>query len=258
MDKLIEKLGLYDIWTTIFPGGIFLILARTLYGFMSTLQDMIPSVDGVVAKLLLVCRVGIYVPDTLNELLVFFMLSYVAGSVLHELSSIFKHWVLYSAGRPTEFLLESDRGLFSDEEVKLLKDVYRKLMETPFNDSDKENLPFKSQRLFRAMNAELQSRRISGQYVKLNVIHNTCLTLSVALMLNLGVVLMFDLGFLISGRHDWIFPTISLVAALGISIVVLIKRSMKYHRYWVRNIVSAFFQIDKEESLKTQKHEDIE
>lgn len=257
MEKLIEKLGLYDIWTTIFPGGVFLILTRTLYGFMSTLQDMLPGIDGVVAKLLLVYKMSIYVPVTLNELLVFFMLSYVAGSVLHELSSIFKHRILYSAGRPTEFLLESDKGLFSDEEVKRLKAVYRELTETAIIDNNKERLPLKSQELFHAMNAALQSRKISGQYVKLNVIHNTCLTLSVTLMLNLGLVLLFDLEFLIYGRCDWIFPTIILVVTLAISIAVLMKRGKKYHRYWVRNIVFAFCQMNREESLKTQKHKDI-
>ncbi len=256
MDKLIEKLGLYDIWATIFPGGVFLILARTLYDFMNTLQDTLSGVDSVVAKLLLVYRARIYVPSTLNELLVFFMLSYVVGSILHELSSIFKHRVLYSAGKPTEFLLESDRGLFSEEEVKQLKAVYRELMETSVNNDDKddkddkERLLFKSQKLFHIMNAALQSRKISGQYVKLNVIHNTCLTLSVTLILNLGLILMFGSEFLIQGRCDWILPTISLVATLGISIAILIKRGKKYHRYWVKNIVFAFCQMNREKSLK--------
>ena len=37
MEKIIEKMGLYDIWTVFFPGVVFLDLVKTLYGFMLTL-----------------------------------------------------------------------------------------------------------------------------------------------------------------------------------------------------------------------------
>lgn len=257
MDKLIDKLGLYDIWTTIFPGGVFLIFSKTLYRFMSTLQDVLLCIDGAVARFLLICRANIYVPDTLQELLVFFMLSYVIGSALHEIGSMFKHRVLYRAGKPTDFLLDSSRGLFSGGEVKRLKTVYRELTGTSVNDGSKEDLALRSRELFHVMNATLQIRKVSGQYVKLNVIHNTCLTMSVALILNFGVVLLFDLEFLVLGRYDWILPTISIAVALGIGIVVLIKRSTKYYNYWVRNIVFAYLEMDREESLKAEKHTDI-
>lgn len=257
MDKLIDKLGLYDIWATIYPGGVFLILIKTLYYFMSALKEVLSDIDGIAARLLLICRANIYVPDTLQELLVFFVLSYVTGSVLHEMGSMFKHRVLYRAGKPTDFLLESNRGLFSGEEVKRLRAVYRELMGTSVNDGNKENLALRSRVLFHAINTTLQIRKISSQYAKLNVIHNTCLTMSVALILNFGVVLLFDLEFLILGRYDWILPTISIAVALGIGIVVLIKRSTKYYNYWVRNIVLAYLELDREGSLKAEKYTNI-
>ena len=253
MEKLIDKLGLYDIWTTLFPGGVFLIFTRTMYVFMNTLPDLLLDTDGVLAKLFLICKAEICVPNTLNELLIFFMIAYVSGSVLHELGSIFKSSVLYRAGKPTEFLFSNDKGLFSSEEIQRLQIIYNRLMGTSAKIENRESSKQISRELFHIMNTVLQREKISSRYVKLNVIYNTCITLSIAFMTTLCMVILFDIEYVVQGKYDRIFPTISLAVGLLFGVIMLVLRGKKYYRYWVRNIVFAYYEWDENVFSKAQE-----
>ena len=56
MEKIIEKMGLYDIWTVFFPGVVFLDLVKTLYGFMLTLPCSISKKTSIIEQVFIFCK----------------------------------------------------------------------------------------------------------------------------------------------------------------------------------------------------------
>ena len=86
----------------------------------------------------------------------------------------------------------------------------------------------------------MQRRKRANEYVKLNVIYNTCATLGVAIMLILCLALAFEIEFMILKRQDLILSFISLDVVLILGIYILLNRSKRYYRYWTKNIVLAY------------------
>lgn len=242
MEKLIDKLGLYDIWTILFPGSFFLMVSKTIYDFMVMLPEMIQHTTSVMERLFLIFKTDVYVPSTVYELLFFLLLSYIFGSILHEISSVFKHKILYKHGSPIDFLWDSHKGVFNEEQINMLMPIYQQVYGTSDAVKEKTHGKQESRKFFHEINLSLQRTQIANQYVKLNIIHNTCITLSVALFFELSLVVLFVIDFWFRGRLELIFPTVNLIPVLIAGQYVFIYRSKKYYKYWVRNIVLAYYE----------------
>lgn len=243
MEKLIEKMGLYDMWTVLFPGTIFLVAVKTIYNFMRLLPEQIPKATNLIEKIFIFCNVSIYAPKTVYELLIFLLYSYFIGLILHEISSIFKNSILYKKGKPIDFLLDSKGGVFDDEQIQMLMPMYIHLNGGDFTLNDNIKQKKESRSLFHKINADLQRRRLASQYVKLNVIYNTCATLGVTVMLILCIALAFEAEFIILKRFDLLPSIIILDVLLGVGAYILMNRSKRYYKYWTKNIVLAYQDV---------------
>lgn len=107
MEGFINKMGLYDIWTVLFPGVVFQVGTRTLYEFMVSLPKLLSAAPKLTEKLCVFLQIGIAVPSDIYEFLVLLILSYFCGLILHELSSIMKRRVIYRKGDPRDFTSSS-------------------------------------------------------------------------------------------------------------------------------------------------------
>ena len=52
MENLFQKMGLYDIWTVLFPGTIFLVGGRALYDFMASLGQILSTTDPATSSII--------------------------------------------------------------------------------------------------------------------------------------------------------------------------------------------------------------
>lgn len=243
MEKIIEKMGLYDIWTVFFPGVVFLDLVKTLYGFMLTLPCSISKKTSIIEQVFIFCKAKVYIPDDAYELLIMCLCSYLAGLILHEISGLMKNRVVYKKGKPTDFLLDSKGGVFSEEEIIKLMPMYTYLSGGSLALDEKEKLKKQSHFIFKKINVELQRKKIASQYVKLNIAYNTCAALEVAIILVFCMAILFEIEFVVLKRYDTLLSVISLDIFMIMCIYFLSNRSTKMYKYWVRNIVLAYQDI---------------
>lgn len=248
MEKIIEKLGLYDIWTITFPGAIFLFALKTMYSFFVKLYLNNNSIENWMQDLFMILGVDVYCPETIYELFVFLLLSYATGTILHEIGSLIKKKIIYKNGKPKELLLNSEKGEFSEVQVNNYMSMFLSLHNNiSFSSSDQmDKRKEESEMIFNQINTKLQAQNRAAKYVKLNIIHNTCLTLWVATLILLLTTLLFELEFLFTKNWAAIYRSLSIFVILIIIGLILYYRSKKYLAYWTRNIVYAYYELWKE------------
>lgn len=243
LEKIIEKMGLYDIWTVFFPGMFFLVSVKTLYNFILAVSRYISENTGIIEKMFVFCKANVYVPDTIYEFLIMCLYSYLVGLILHEISRLIKNKVVYKNGKPTDFLLDPEAGIFSKQQIQELMPMYIYLYGGDFSLNEKEKLKEESRFIFHKINVELQRKKIANQYVKLNIVYNTSATLGAAIMLVFFMAILFEIEFVALRKFDILIPTTILDIFMVISIYFLLNRSKAFYKYWVRNIVLAYYDI---------------
>lgn len=75
------------------------------------------SIENWIQDLLMILSMDVYCPVTIYELFIFLLLSYATGIVLHEFGSLIKKKIIYKNGKPKELLLNSEKGVFSQEQI---------------------------------------------------------------------------------------------------------------------------------------------
>ena len=241
MEKIFDKMGLYDIWTVLFPGIIFFISVSSLYNFMIALSGILSTIPETVGNLGIIFQMAIAIPSNIYEFLVFLAFSDLLGLILHELSSILKHKVVYRKGDPRSLLLDETAGILSRQELCCLMPLLKSLNNgNDFTQSDPKKLRDESKFLFNRMNKYLQNQKKSSDYAKLNITYNMCGTLCIAFVLLSFLTLTFGMSFILQKEYVAFFYSLII---LGITIalsLILFYRSQRYYRYWVRNIVFAY------------------
>lgn len=253
MDKFFDKVGLYDIWTVLFPGVIFQIGIRSLYNFMTSLPQLLSVTPGAVAKLGIFLQMDVVAPSNIFELLVLLTISYLSGLILHELSSFFKHNFVYRNGDPRTLLLNETTGPFNSQELYKLMPLLKSLNDDKdFSAANPEKLREESKFLFHRMNKKLQDIRKAGEYVKLNIIYNMCSTLCMVLTFFSLIVIAFGIEFLFLREISSFIYSIILLGMMIFLLLILFFRSKRYFKYWVRNIVFAYedlYRNNKDNSM---------
>lgn len=241
MDKFFDKMGLYDIWTILFPGIIFQIGSKSLYNFMASLPSLLSATPGMVEKLGIFLQMDIVIPSDIYEFLVLLTISYLCGLILHELSSFLKHRIVYRNGDPRTLLLSETEGPFNSQELCSLMPLLKSLNNgKEFSKSNPEKLKQESKFLFHQINKKLQDVKKSGEYVKLSIIYNMCSTLCVVLILLSLIVIAFGIEFFFLGEFSSLIYSIILLTIMTVLVFILLFRSKRYYKYWVRNIVFAY------------------
>ena len=241
MEKFLDKMGLYDLWVVLIPGIIFQFGTKSLYHFMTTLPGLLTASSGTVEKLGLLLEIDITPPSNIYDFLILLTLSYLCGLILHELSSILKCRIIYRKGDPRTLLLNKTSGTLNCLELHRLMPLLKFLNGgEDFSQSDPEKLKAVSKYLFHQMNQELQSKKKAGDYVKLNIIYNMCATICVVFVFMALIVFAFGAEYLINKEYFSFFYSFIIEGFIIASLLLLISRSKRYYKYWVRNVVFAF------------------
>lgn len=244
MEKIVEKMGLYDIWTILFPGMVLIIFTKSVYSFMLSLPYLIQGTERSVERYLICFKMKIYVPKDIYELLITMIFAYFCGLVLHEISSLIKKKIIYKRGEPISLLFDPKEGVFDEKQIQKYMQMFIDLNNgKKFAISDKENLKRESRNIFHKMNNELQGNGIANKYVKLNIIYNVCATLSVDIIIVFVLILAFEVEFFALKEYMLIKYSINLFILAIITFFILVSRSKRYYRYWTKNIVLAYEQI---------------
>ena len=237
-------MGLYDIWTVLFPGVIFLIGVRSLYNFMLSLSGLLSTTPGMIGKFGLILQMNIATPSDIYELLVLLAFSYLCGMILHELSSILKHKLIYPKADPRALLLDENAGILSSQELRNLMPLLKSLNNgKDFSQSEPEKLRDESKYLFHRMNKKLQEKKKSGDYVKLNIIYNMCGTLCIVLAILSLITFAFGGNFFFHKEYFAFLYSLIILGIMIILLLILLFRSKRYYIYWFRNIIFAYEEL---------------
>ncbi|MGN9097802.1 hypothetical protein [Flintibacter porci] len=244
MEKFSDKIGLYDIWTVIFPGVVCLIGVRSIYNFMVSLSESLSITPGIAGKVGLILRINITIPRDIYELFALFAFSYICGLVLQELSSILKHNIIYKTGDPRALLLDKTAGILNEHELDRLLPVFKRLNNgKDFLNLSSEELKEESTYLFHRINKHLQDQKKSNEYVKLNVIYNVCYTLCVVLMLFGFIISSFAINYFFCEQYPSALYSLMLLCIIGVLFWILFSKGKRFYRYWVRNIVFTYEEL---------------
>lgn len=222
MDKLAERIGLYDVWVVFFPGTV---AALELLAFIWSLWAMIYG-------------------HTVGEAIDKAMQCTISGWILFILVSIFLGIILQEIGRQlrinskyqdaSEGLLDSKFGIFSDEEIESFKPYYAKC---GWDEKNKKS----SRELFDKINSSAQNCEIAAKYVKLSVLQN----MSISLAASMWVIIMESIVIFICGIMNNAIAYMVLAGAVffvGNNLkYVFFNRAERFNRYWVRNLVYAMY-----------------
>ncbi|WMC93502.1 hypothetical protein [Kineothrix sp. MB12-C1] len=245
MEKLIEKLGLYDVWTIMFPGIVFIGGLSTLHKYIKLLPNLIENTSYFMEKIFCIFNVSIYYPQNIYEFFMILVASYLVGLILHEISSILKKVIFYS-GKPTEFLLCSKGKVFNQQEIDDFIPIFTKINNHQSFSDDIDKKKQESKKIFNYINSDVQANDFGKKYVKLNVIYNTCSTLAVTMILLLAYVISYCIEFLIERDLQLIIALLSVVVVLIGLTYILVSRSKRYYIYWTRSIVYAYNNMHKQ------------
>lgn len=249
MEKITEKIGLFDIWTVLFPGSVFLVIIKTFYNTFLIFPDLVKGTDNVFEKLLFFLQIKIYAPETLYELFELFLGAYLVGLLLQEISSIFKNKILYKNGKPMDYLTDAQGDIFDEVQIQKLISLFAKLNggELATNDALKQHR--ESRYLFHRMNTILIDKKIAGQYAKLNALYNTNINLAVVFIMVLGMSLIYEIESIVCFKQYYLtLSLVSLDLVLVGMIYLLIQRGKHCYIYWTRNIVYAYQKLVSEET----------
>lgn len=241
MEKIFDRMGLYDIWTVLFPGVVFHIGTRSLYEFLMSLHNLLLDTPELLGKLGLFLKMNIIIPGNIYEFFIFLVVSYLYGLMLQELSSSLKHMIVYRKGDPRTLLLDETHGPLNSQELHRLMPLLKSLNNgEDFSESDSKKLKEESKYLFNQMNRTLQNMQKSRDYVKLNIIYNMCSTLSLVLAFFALMILTFEIQFLLNTDLSSFYFSLFLLSIIISMFLILHFKSSKYYQYWVRNIIFAY------------------
>ena len=239
MEKLSERIGLYDLWVVFFPGivGMF----EQLF-FIGTFWSVYCGHS-------LLATLNWIAPNSMSTWIVIIILSFFLGIVLQEIGRWLRNVTKYKSAM--DGLLNPCAGVFTEKERACFRSVLQKY---GWNGENAEG----SKEIFHRINVEAQECGVAARYAKLNVLQSMSLSLSSAMLLGaIGALAMLVFG-LINGRvHIALFMTAILVVNI-VLMIVFFSRFKRFDRYWVRNIVYAMStknaEVEKKDNGKAEGH----
>lgn len=227
MDKMTEKVGIYDLWTVFFPGTIEILGMMFCYHIV--------EIDGDCNKLFINWKT----PNDISSWVVFILLSYFVGIILQEIGRKLRK--LFRLDNATEGLLSVENRIFTKHEIEVFTQLYMNHGYKGKTRSTKE-----SKRIFRSINTSAQEQEIADRYVKLNVLQNMSLSLAVVMLIEAVVFFIIAFYYLLVAHKPFeCIKMLMLCVTLIFLFIVFLKRSERFDRYWVRNIVYSVYKWEK-------------
>ena len=220
MEKLSERIGLYDLWVVFFPGLVSTLELLFFCGILWSLYCKRPLL--AVLKKIPSISISVWI--------VIIVFSFFFGIVLQETGHWLRKIAKYKSSK--EVLLDPSAGVLSNKEQEYFKNLF---IEYGWGKGSPEG----SKELFHQINAKAQECGIATKYVKLNVLQNMSLSLSSAMLFGAIVSFALVICAIIHGRvHIAILMTVLTVIFI-ILMILFFGRFKRFDRYWVRNIIYA-------------------
>lgn len=232
MDKLAEHVGLYDVWTVFFPGIVGVL--ETIY-FIGAVR-VVYNCGGFKEIMTLI-------PNTVSEWIVVIVFSVFFGLTFQEGGRKVRE--VFKLKNATKDIFKPGTNLFEEKEIASLKRV---LMKKGWDD----------QSAFNWINAEAQEKGIASKYAKLSVIQNMSIALAAVMLIEaVESVILLTLSILKSSKNMMIVSGATTALSI-IMMIMFIKRSERFNRYWVKNLVYAMavFNTGRKESGHDKPHKD--
>lgn len=225
MDRIGEKIGLFDFWAVFFPGAIGMLEHILFSMFLSCNKCSDLALNSIK-----------YLDNVIVWIVVIF-LSIFVGTVFQEIG----RWIQKLTGwsNAMDIFLDPKSGVFSKQEHQILTSFFCKY---GWDEASTEN----SRIIFHQISAEAQECGVATQYVKLSVIQNMSLSLSVSMIIGAIQFVVLLILYIIRGYGQMIVPVIIIFLLHAVFTIVFYKRFNRFNRYWVRNIVYAMFIKYKE------------
>lgn len=239
MEKLGERIGLYDLWVVFFPGIVSVFeLLFYIGAFCSVYYGC--SLSAILNWI---------VPDNMSIWIVIIIISIFLGIALQEIGRWLRNLAKYK--RASDGLLDPCAGIFTKKERDCFRSALQRYGWDGKNAGD-------SNEIFHRINAEAQECGVATRYAKLNVLQNMSLSLSSAMLLGAIGALALIVFSLINGRiHVALFIT-AILAVCVVLMIVFFYRFKRFGRYWVRNIVYAMStrntEVENRTNGKAEEH----
>lgn len=217
MDKLAEYIGSYDVWTVLYPGTL------------GTLETVLFSgmLYSVLKKKHAICR---FLPREISDWVLFIIAAFFLGIILQEMGRWLRRAtkVRYAEDK----IFDSTGGVFENDEITRFKEYF---VSQGWDGKDLKAARF----VFHSININSQECDVAKRFVKLNVIQNISINLAATMLLGLMEAIIVAVFSII--QQNVCFASVTGIGCVLyiFLMMILIRRSYRFNRYWVRNIVYA-------------------
>lgn len=217
MDKLTEYIGLYDIWVVLYPGTVGTLETVLFSGMMYS----------VLKKQHAICR---FLPREISDWVLFIISAVFLGIILQEMGRWLRRATKVHCAEDRIF--DSTGGVFGNNEIARFKEYF---VSQGWDGKDLKN----ARLVFHCINIDSQECDVAKRFVKLNVIQNVSINLAAAMLLGLMETITVTIVSIVQ-QNVFLASVTGIGCVLYILlIIILIRRSYRFNRYWVRNIVYA-------------------
>ena len=231
MEKLTERIGVFDLWAIFFPGAVGILELLFFGGTFWCLYSKQPIYE--------VFRKITAVDITIWIIVIGIIISLFLGIILQEIG----RWIRGRAktSNATDVFLDPKSGIFRDNEIAFL---HNSLIHYGWDGKSQND----SKIIFHRINVKAQECGISEKYVKLSVLQNMAVSLSAAMLMGTILSTMLLVFSVLCGRGhiSFFLATVDLLCVFFI--VLFFRRAKRFNRYWVRNLI--YSMAEKCESAK--------
>lgn len=223
MEKLTERIGLFDLWAVFFPGAIG--VSELLFFVGTTWVVCYKQPFFTMFSVIELSNIAIWV--------VYILFSLFMGIILQEIG----RWLRKKkkSSNITSAFLDPAAGVFTENERASLHSFLSKYG-WDGKSTECSNI------VFHRINAAAQECGIAEKYVKLSVLQNMSSSLSAAMLIGAIASFVLLIISLVCKRGHIALLLLGSGIVFVFLVVVFLQRSIRFNRYWIRNLIFSMYE----------------